>query len=270
MSVGSAANADILTFSISGVFDAAPTLTSGPNAFAPYVGETYSMSASVSTNNIFLIRTQVDLSTLPPNQEAWFFSTNSTFHSPAGGYDTALGGVVADVTNNFYYDGLGGAPVDTPAGYYDDLALVGYLRGSGPVIDPAHCHGGGSLLDSPDGAPSPCALEGLNYEVNINLAGTSGFIPGIGANPFGSLDFSQIIYGSAEFSLFNDGVLIGKIAQDPPLTYHDGILSGPNMTLSFSLVPVPEPATWAMMLAGFGGLGVVLRRRRARPELAGA
>lgn len=26
---------------------------------------------------------------------------------------------------------------------------------------------------------------------------------------------------------------------------------------------VPEPAAWAMMLIGFGGLGTVLRRRRA-------
>jgi PEP-CTERM motif len=25
---------------------------------------------------------------------------------------------------------------------------------------------------------------------------------------------------------------------------------------------VPEPATWAMMLAGFGGLGAAMRRRR--------
>jgi len=27
--------------------------------------------------------------------------------------------------------------------------------------------------------------------------------------------------------------------------------------------PVPEPATWALMLTGFGGLGAMLRRRRA-------
>jgi len=33
-------------------------------------------------------------------------------------------------------------------------------------------------------------------------------------------------------------------------------------------VSVPEPATWALMLAGFGGLGAVLRRRRANAMLA--
>ncbi|MGZ3376092.1 MAG: PEPxxWA-CTERM sorting domain-containing protein [Phenylobacterium sp.] len=33
---------------------------------------------------------------------------------------------------------------------------------------------------------------------------------------------------------------------------------------------VPEPAAWAMMLAGFGGLGAVMRRRRAVSGLATA
>jgi hypothetical protein len=42
-----------------------------------------------------------------------------------------------------------------------------------------------------------------------------------------------------------------------------GDLSG---TANF-YVAVPEPATWALMLLGFGGMGFVLRRRR-RPVLA--
>jgi hypothetical protein len=33
---------------------------------------------------------------------------------------------------------------------------------------------------------------------------------------------------------------------------------------------VPEPASWAMMLVGFGGLGAVLRRRRAATALVAA
>lgn len=39
----------------------------------------------------------------------------------------------------------------------------------------------------------------------------------------------------------------------PPVALLDGV----------SLTAVPEPATWAMMLAGFGALGVAVRRRRA-------
>jgi subtilisin-like proprotein convertase family protein len=44
-----------------------------------------------------------------------------------------------------------------------------------------------------------------------------------------------------------------------------GALTGWKLSLAGAPTPggVPEPATWAMMLMGFGGLGAVLRRRRA-------
>ena len=38
-------------------------------------------------------------------------------------------------------------------------------------------------------------------------------------------------------------------------------------TFSASTAAVPEPATWALMLLGFGGIGMAMRRRR-RPALA--
>jgi hypothetical protein len=46
-------------------------------------------------------------------------------------------------------------------------------------------------------------------------------------------------------------------------TLDDGNLTHPTYTLSITNGPVPEPATWAMMLLGFAGVGVVLRRRKA-------
>ena len=36
-----------------------------------------------------------------------------------------------------------------------------------------------------------------------------------------------------------------------------------NISVGTAGVGVPEPATWTLMLAGFGGLGAMLRRRRA-------
>ena len=41
-----------------------------------------------------------------------------------------------------------------------------------------------------------------------------------------------------------------------------------NMTFSLTGVTVPEPATWAMMLVGLGGLGGLLRRRRSQMAAA--
>ena len=44
-------------------------------------------------------------------------------------------------------------------------------------------------------------------------------------------------------------------------------IGGP--TTSYALDAVPEPVTWAMMLLGFGGIGLTMRRRKSTlPQLA--
>lgn len=50
----------------------------------------------------------------------------------------------------------------------------------------------------------------------------------------------------------------GTVTLSPSATYSNGTYA------RFSLVnaAVPEPATWAMMLVGFGGIGFAMRRRR--------
>jgi hypothetical protein len=43
-----------------------------------------------------------------------------------------------------------------------------------------------------------------------------------------------------------------------------------TVSVNFSAFVVPEPSTWAMLLMGFAGLGVVSYRqtRRAKPQAA--
>ena len=48
-------------------------------------------------------------------------------------------------------------------------------------------------------------------------------------------------------------------------------VAGQSITASVNLpAAVPEPATWAMMLLGFGAIGFTMRRRRATATLAAA
>jgi hypothetical protein len=55
----------------------------------------------------------------------------------------------------------------------------------------------------------------------------------------------------------------GDVHRD--LNYRDYTFVVPNLTVATPAVggPVPEPASWAMMIAGFGAIGAALRRRRA-------
>ena len=65
-------------------------------------------------------------------------------------------------------------------------------------------------------------------------------------------------------SLGAPGTLSLAVAADGYFYKVTGVVSAPGAaySLASSITPVPEPETYAMMLAGLGALGFLARRRR--------
>ena len=88
--------------------------------------------------------------------------------------------------------------------------------------------------------------------------------------------------GQSVYSVFSDatnatGGFVGWEGIDPngysesPYDIHSGGITNDLANIYLGVPPppgVPEPAEWALMLIGFGGLGAVIRRRRATAALA--
>ena len=108
------------------------------------------------------------------------------------------------------------------------------------------------------------SLEGATSDANDNvlveylLAGASdyvswGTIDGLTA-PNVNFELSGATFDAFRLSTVSAGVTFGTIKQ---MSYNP--VGAPP--------PVPEPATWAMMLMGFGATGVAMRRSRRRKGL---
>ena len=61
--------------------------------------------------------------------------------------------------------------------------------------------------------------------------------------------------GFASIAVTNNGAAVGTAALDA---------GSVDVPIAGSLATVPEPAAWALMISGFGGVGAMARRRRGR------
>jgi hypothetical protein len=97
--------------------------------------------------------------------------------------------------------------------------------------------------------------------------------PSIASGTFAALltgEVSGANNGGVQFTFTNPTQTFNSPSGPFSLTVNNLSVGGSNVNTpitGFILAAVPEPSTWAMMLVGFGGIGLAMRRRR-RPVLA--
>ena len=111
--------------------------------------------------------------------------------------------------------------------------------------------------------------ETITFVVNPdapNIFGSNGFLfdNQILLNSPSILDPGGLVFTTPTLGAFN---IAGFGQGDYAILSAGGVIDG---TFSISLVTanVPEPGTWAMMLLGFGAVGISIRRSRRKPNLS--
>jgi hypothetical protein len=92
-------------------------------------------------------------------------------------------------------------------------------------------------------------------------------VGGDGAAPW-EMTFTSLsgAFGGLSLASSNfDGLTYSLAGNTITIDWAGGSAADTNYTATFDIAPagVPEPATWAMMLVGFGAIGLGMRRRRA-------
>jgi hypothetical protein len=104
------------------------------------------------------------------------------------------------------------------------------------------------------GVANGSAITGLS-----NYAGASNLLtfPGLPSTDQGGISF--VTASGVMFNLFTQGSAAEYVLSSAV----DSVGYASNgVPIILSISAVPEPAVWAMMLVGFGGLGVAMRSRR--------
>ena len=96
--------------------------------------------------------------------------------------------------------------------------------------------------------------------MSLTVNGVTTFTGGLGGN----CTFCVIGNGQTKFTVTGNVTPITTLA----FTFNPEVGSGRQFRVMDVQGPIPEPATWAMMIMGFGGIGALVRRRRSMPALA--
>lgn len=169
------------------------------------------------------------------------------------------------ITNNVLADGA----TLTAADFVGRTLFIGYAPTNGYTageltVMSGFMSGGGSILLTGDN--SNVVFTTVNASVNAALAGLGSGMTLVsdtidsGFNPATILAANAFTAGTAGFQYAATSRVSGGTALYGTLTG-----SQPFLAFDLSVAPdVPEPATWAMLLLGFGIVGGALRRRSGR------
>jgi hypothetical protein len=174
-----------------------------------------------------------------------------TYYTDFSGFSAAAGVLT---TNN-----LDGAPAGLDWGDFD----FGVAGASGTVTTAAYSTGN-SAQGAGDDATFIFTFDAPVFAFGIDIfdLGTSGasslfiLVDGVEHTLFSSVTGAN---GNLRFGGVTDASGMTNISIYSTNQYD--VIELDNV--SYRGGAVPEPATWAMMLVGFGGLGAALRRRRA-------
>lgn len=152
------------------------------------------------------------------------------------------------------------------------------------TVDTAITNAGGGAIDligsaytnSVPGGPAPATtmlfgIDSVTDSLVFSAAPNGGVYTTVGALGVGLTNFNNIgfdISGRTGSAFLNiDSALYSVDLASGKASFIDTIGSGPLVGLTASGA-VPEPATWAMMLVGFGAVGSAMRRRSARTAVS--
>jgi hypothetical protein len=157
------------------------------------------------------------------------------------------------------------------------LASFGSAAHSAPLL--FTLEGSRNAVFQLDSMPTPDSFTSLQTNFN-NVSGNFGGVDTVASLiNFGTTDgiFSaaalNILAPGLGFTQFSGDLLFGGTTANPiftPGVYHlnNPFFGGPaTLTISEAggaASAVPEPASWAMLVAGFGLMGTAARRRRSR------
>ena len=148
------------------------------------------------------------------------------------------------------------APGFKPLGGFDPFSISGTVTSAVLTL----------RLGAFNSGPDP--LEPPNLIVLDGLTVPASFIDGFSQTNLNGVETRSFALDSSFFSIFSDGAvsLDGTRLTE---AYLKGSFKVDFLRLDITTAAdtaVPEPGTWAMMLAGFGVVGASLRRRRRKAQ----